>query len=561
MLGAQGQPVPSIVKPGPLEEPASGTARPRATRLYGAAVALLIAVFLGLGWQTRPPLSIIGGDEPTYLSMSESLEHGSYRESFRANRPLHQLYPPGYPAWLVGVRHGLGESLDVIRAVNLLLAAAALLLMVGVVKGLAGSGYALAWLMLLVFHGDLLTHSGSAHSESLYLLLSCAALVLTWRTKPELAEGKGGKWVAVALLAVAAFLVRPVGLAVLVGVAIWLIQTRRRVALLGFVTAGVLLVGGWLTYVKRPTNIEAGTSHAADFSAGFQEEPGRIMALLEKVWTNVKVYATSELPFSLQLPTLPGTVVDNLFWLLLTLVVLAFGMASLWRKWPPAMTYLAAYGGILLMWPWPAGRLLVPVVPVLLLTALLGVQQALLRVPARWRAACVGALAILVGLGYAPRLAARLERSPACDRSSPYTSPGCYDPGTRSMIAAAMFLRDHAAPGEVVLTGKPSSIHYLSGLQAEPAQLLDGVEEGGAAAELRKRGIDYVIISTVLPQERGPLAHALRASCTELRVEGQFDSRALLLSPLPAPSDSMHACQALRAFLQQDMQDGRWPLW
>jgi len=540
---------------GPAEEAAPATARPT-KGLYWAAVVLLIAVFLGLGWQTRPPLSIVGGDELTYLSLSHSLEAGSYRESFRADKPLHTLYPPGYPAWLMGIRHGLGSNLDMIRAVNLVLTALALLLLAGLVQRLAGSGWAIAWLALVVFHGDLLTFSGSVHSEALYLVLSCGALVVTERTGQS-----SRRWLAAAFLALAAFLVRPVGLAVLVAIAAWLLLHRRRGALLGFVTVSVLVVGGWFGYLNFASGAEAGSSHAADFSAGFQHEPSRILALFGKVWANTRTYATAELPFSLQLPTIRGTVVDNLFWLVLTVAVLALGLAVLWKNWRPAVAYLAGYSGILLVWPWPAGRLLVPIVPLLLLAAILGVRHGLRRLPARWRVASVGALTVLVGLGYSSRLVTRLQHSPKCDREHPFSSPGCYDPGTRSMIEVARFLRTHAKPGQVVLTGKPSSIHYLSGLQAEPAQLLDGVEEGGAAAELRKRGIDYVIISTVLPQERGPLAHALRASCTELRVEGQFDSRALLLSPLPAPSDSMHACQALRAFLQQDMQDGRWPLW
>src|SRR5258707_12366947 len=66
-------------------------------------IALLLAGYLVVGWVGREPTMTKGADEVTYLALSRSMEHGSYRETFFAAAPRHLKDPPGYPAWLIRV--------------------------------------------------------------------------------------------------------------------------------------------------------------------------------------------------------------------------------------------------------------------------------------------------------------------------------------------------------------------------------------------------------------------------------------------------------------------------
>lgn len=81
-------------------------------RLEYLLVLVFLAGFLIVGWRGRRPVAIRSSDELIYVSLSRSLEAGSYRDSYLVSSPWHTRYPPGYPAWLVPMRRVTGETLD-----------------------------------------------------------------------------------------------------------------------------------------------------------------------------------------------------------------------------------------------------------------------------------------------------------------------------------------------------------------------------------------------------------------------------------------------------------------
>ena len=95
------------------EAPDGTWSRPLSRALW--AVLLLGVV---IGWFARQPALTTGGDEATYVILSESLDQGQYRDEFVLGTPRHAKYPPGMPAWLLVLRHTLGDSPDVSVSVN-----------------------------------------------------------------------------------------------------------------------------------------------------------------------------------------------------------------------------------------------------------------------------------------------------------------------------------------------------------------------------------------------------------------------------------------------------------
>ena len=528
---------------GPAARPQNGNT----TRLRNVIAALLIGVFLILGWTGRSTVEIASGDELTYLALSQSLEDGSYREIYRASAPLHVQYPPGYPAWLVLVRHAVGERLELIPAVNLLLVAGALLMVFVAARALLGGWLALAILLLLVLNPGMLWTGGSYYSEALFLFFSTASIYSALRAESEARRG----WLLAAMtFALLSFLTRAAGLAVIAAVVLWLVSHRRKAALAVFAASSALVVGGWFAYTVRAQSTEPVRTYGSDFlTGGVEEHPNVARELSLRVLNNAREYITEIVPVEMSMPTVEGTVVDNLLWLLFSLACLSVGVAVLWRQWRAAALYLAMAAGMLLLWSWAINRLIEPLTPLLLLTLFAGASATVRRfLPSRAGNAALALVTALLAVGSARGAIAYLGETWDCDRTEPYTSAGCYEPETLALIAAVDHVRRTSSANDVVLAWRPSSVHFLSTRRAESATLVGRVAAGELADTLRARGIRYALLTGINEFERGIYARALASSCTDFRVDGRFDPSALLLVTRAPGDRSDDACAEIAEY-------------
>ena len=293
----------------------------------------LILAFLILGWRGRMPVHL-AFDELTYISVSRSLETGTYREPFSVSAPRHVRYPPAYPAWLMTLRKLGGESHDLVRAFNLAFVAIAILCTYLIVRRLAGVEIGLAAAFLLSFNPALLEIGATLLSEAPFLALSAAAFALCVLTPPRSARGA---YLAMAL-ALASFLTRVTGITVVVAVGFWLWQRRRRSELIAFALASLIVVGGWFAYTRMVPAEDAGISYVTDLTGGNQdpEHPGWSGKLGRMVEYGV-YYVTRSLPSVIAFPTIPGTRIDNLFWLAAAAALVAAGMVVFWRGGRPLL--------------------------------------------------------------------------------------------------------------------------------------------------------------------------------------------------------------------------------
>jgi len=505
-------------------------------------VAVAILLILVLGWRGREPLSLARPDEYIYLALSQSLESGSYRDIYLEGAPLHVKYPPGYPAWLVLVRTIGGGHHDVIRGVNLLLLASFALCLYGITRRLAGIPLACAAILLVALNPTLLEAGGSLLSETLFLALVGGSLLCAVRAGPD--EGRN---VAGAIgFAIAAFLTRTAGIALLLALGVWLWQRRRPRELLRFALAALIAIGGWFSYTAMVPQAKSSGSYGVDIARGLATaEPGSVARLARSFWLNSTRYLTDGVPWSLGLPTVPGTKLDNVAWLAVMIVSLVGGLVLLWRKSRAVFGYLVFAGILIALWPWRVDRLLVPLVPFLIAAMLMGMHLLTGKLGPPWRTVLPAGLAVLMGLGAARSTLARDARMSRCDREDPYRTTGCYARLGLTLAQAAEHLRANAPSGTVVLTLSPPEIHYLSGHRTIPAELIVGLPAGGAAQVLSSRNARYALITEPAGYQRRAVAPALLGSCRELRVEKRFDNGGFLLF-LGAPRNSSEdGCAAL----------------
>lgn len=514
---------------------------PRVRRLV---LAGLVGSFLALGWYARTPIGIGNGDDLSYIALSQSLESGSYREIWRPRAPLQIKYPPAYPAWILALRRVFGPDLDVVLMANLVLVAGSIVLLYSTARRIGGPELALAAALLLCFNESMLVVGGSHLSEALYIFLTTAALVLAYRASSDRQTG-----LALAIgLSLLAFLTRGPGLAALLGVGTLVVVRRRPWAIAGYSLVSALVVGGWFLYATMAPDADTGRSYLNDLSLG-----GVTVAVgwgrhLERMWSTALQYGTAALPHTLSLPTLPGTTVDNYGWLLLTFAGLTSGAFLLWKSWRPALVYLVLYAGILMVWPWPMGRLLFPVVPLTMVMWLLGGAALVRRLPSPVRRPLtVVLMALLVG-GALEGTWHRVQMYRDCDRASPYTSRGCYSPEVLGLAVAALSLRDSTREEGNALARKAASVHFLSGRLTEPAELLLNTSGDTALARLRLRDIRFVVISRLFSAETNGLVRTLSEVCHQLTVPFDLGDQALIVSTSPPTESRADACAALATF-------------
>lgn len=533
-------------QPKPDRPVPTGRSEPRAWARLEYAVALgLLVVFLVAGWRARRPLLIRGSDELIYVNLSHSLENGSYRDAYLVGTPLHSKYPPAYPAWLIPLRHLGKENLDRVILGNLLLAAGALFLFYLVARQISGSRPSLALLLLLVTNPTLLDWSGSLMAEGLFLWFSILSLgAAFW------ADRSGRSAIPAMTAAGLAFLTRTAGIALVAGLGVWLWHRRRRTELVVFVVGSAIVVGGWFAYTGLVPKDPVSHSYQSDVAALTTNEPGGTLeSPLARVGRSAFSYVTQTLPSSLSLPTLPGTILDNLFWLAVSVGLFLPGLLLLWRSWRPAAAYLLLYGAMLTVW-WEDKRLLVPALPLIGLAMLLGALHLGKRLPGAIRGPTLSLLFGLAAFGTVRGTINLVQQRGRCDRSDPIHSPGCHSPEILSLVAGAEYLRGVSAPEDVILTGDPVTVNYLTGRLTVPSRLIRTSLKDKVAERLRELKVRYVLLSAVRWSERTEVARALIGACRELRVIASFEPHTLVLAPADVGQGS-DACSALRRFVEE----------
>jgi hypothetical protein len=505
---------------------------------HGLVIGAILLVAVLAGWWTRAPEVEVGGDEATYVLLSRSLEQGRYRDEFLEGTPLHAKYPPGMPLWIAALRQVAGPDLDPVRAANLLLLALTALLMGDAVRRLSGPWLGTAGVALTALSPSLLQFSGMALPEVPFTFLVAVSLWLTLLADGDPRRGR----IAGALGAsVASFLVRSAGITVVAGVIAWLLARRRwRSAGVAVLLSGIV-VGGWFAYTALAGPVsDTGSSYGRDLSQVASTGPGGVAGLFMQGTKNARLYLMA-LPEAIGVPTLPGTPIDNLLWLIVLIACGSVGLVALLRRWPAAAVHLLLSSALLLVWPWPVMRLLIPLLPLIGAALLLGSFLLAGRIGRKAQTIVPLVLAALLSTS---GLRAHLARDTnhRCDRRNPYDDPGCFSPGNRNMVLAARMIRDSAPPGTVIATGRTASVYYFSGRPTVSlSPLLRSIEGPGPA---NPTGV-WLLLSDLNSRERSTVSRLLERGCDRFEVRVRFPS-VLLLVPRASPGTGADACTALR---------------
>jgi GT2 family glycosyltransferase len=533
--------------PVPLSPP-----RWSAAALAVAALALMLHAWLA--WSARLPMISTSGDDAILLSLANALRDGTYRELWTVGTPTHAMYPPGYPLLLAMI--GATGIADLPRMIGLNICASVLaLFFTAVLAGRIAPWLGVATLVVLAPNRSFVHAAGFSMTEPVFTALVLATLValpVGGRSKRRL--------VLAGACAIGASLTRSIGVALIAALLIeWMLERRwRAVALLG--GASALTVGTWLAWTVRAPRLAEGSSYVADALYTPTAEPTPLgMLLAQRVATNVDAYLTRVVPDILEQPGVPGSPIDNLLGLALTLALGAAGTLWLVRRQRVGVLFLAAYAAVMALWPYWFARLVVPLLPLLVMLLLAGAWSLGARAGNRRRGAIVtAAVALLLAGITVPPIRARLQETAGCDRTvDARRSPTCVSEKQRDFFATVDELARLAPSTTPVLAAKAPTVFALSGRQSvRQEEALRQRDPDRFIAWLRERTVETVLLSHMHIQQWG-LSPMLGARCRSFELVRSFPTHAAVLRLLPvdAPTPSVKsvaACEAISRWARVD---------
>jgi hypothetical protein len=531
-------------------EPATSSALNR----YAWAIALaLLAFHAVLAWLARAPGIRTGHDDAIYVLLGRALRGFQYRELFRVDLPVHIMYPPGYPAMLAVWSAIGGDRFNWLVLVSIACSVGTLALTYSALSRLWNPRVALCCLAALTTNPALIEFAGMLASEAPFTFFQTLGLwALSYATaSPGLAVIAGAAGIAGALT-------RSAGVTLIAAIGLYWLWQRRFRALVLYALVVIVTVGSWLMWtINAPAPEQVpGKSYIADAAV---RPPGTSMVTAIADRLKGKVPYVQELYWRLPVPSIQGTPVDNLLALPAVLVGISVGLVGLLFRWPIAFLYLVAYGGLLMVWPWRLGRFLVPVLPVVVPTMILGLARLVRQFRPGWetRAALAVSAALLVS-GIVPVWSV-VQRQQACDPGASVPSRPCLNDDQASFFAATDYINRTTAPDALFLTGKAATVHYYTGRRvvSTATALANRPEE--FVGFLRDKGVDYILLLAVMPYGEGTsgfgaisFGEMVKATCGQLHLEASFPPSSFLFR-LPAADerpDSAAACAAADTYLQ-----------
>ncbi len=536
-------------------EPNSGQGWTLSERRVWLVAGLLLALHAILCWQGRELAVLLMRDDARYLILASSLAQGGYHDLFLSTGAAHSLYPPVFPALLLTWGSIIGESFDGYVAMNILLSASALALLFAGVKRIWGALIALLCLAPLCVNPLLIMRAGGLRAETAYMFFSIAALWALSRARPTTQA------LAVAVIAaLLATLTRTVGITLIAAIALLWLHQRRYRAVATLAVVSLATVGAWIAWTVIAPQQHAGSNYIGDLvGAAVGEQPDWKAILWRRTGVRLGRYFGPNLPWSLPMPTIPGTPIDNIVLSFAVLTGLLAGLLVLLKRWRVAGIYLVLYAGALMAYPFVRARFLEPVLPLLVTGFLLGAGALVARVRPRWATPTIVILGLMLTVTGAVRSTPRIARQMACGPIDVENPPNCLSAQQSSFLRAVSYVSGNTDPNDIFATKMPETLYYYTGRQSIDTDLALTVNPAAFLDYLNEQGADWALLTAGSRK----FASMLWVHCEKLDVERSFNRRTVLfripsraISGAERPGrDAAEACAALDDFLSDYPRD------
>jgi 4-amino-4-deoxy-L-arabinose transferase-like glycosyltransferase len=453
-----------------------------------------LALHLVLSLAVFDPKLSTGGDNAHYLILAKSILQGSYSNLFEPGSPPHSQYPPVFPLLLAPMVAISGGSFIPPKLMLVAFGVGALILFYLVLRRLTSGKDWVLPLVLLAVSPLYLTYAHYLFTELPFILLSLPALYFLLRG----GEGRR-RWLfagLAGLFAALAFLTRTQGLALPLGLAIFL-GFKRRWQELGVFALVFFLT--WLPWLQRDLRVphEAGYLAQLFRRDWYNAASGNIGAgeFVKRIFENLGIYLLRVFP-AVMLPMLASArAVLPVFGVLVSGFAL-WGFVAEARRHGMGMMewYVLLAAGILMVWPtiWSGDRFLLPILPLLVWYLVVGFRELArrLKLPAipAYAAGAIALVCLVSNVGQAQTSLRNLSDYAKGDRFAGY------DDAWRTYFQAAEWLRVHTDTNAVVVSRKPQFTYLYSGRKSFVYPFI--ADEKQVLGEIDRKGATHVFLET-----------------------------------------------------------------
>jgi len=345
----------------------------KSKKLYGVLYILaLTIVFLKIYDTIFDQKVNLVGDNASYYILGNAIANGDgYHNIQHLNKEAHYHYPPGYPFLIAGVIKLFSNDFNAIKIFNGVLLWATVLLLYFLIKRVTGNIYiafASAVLSLLNFH--LLNYATIMMSEIPFLFFSLISIWLLLKVNFKIPIFKNWFFILLVICVAFSLYIRSVGLALFLGILIYLIQKKHWSYALSLITGFVILHTPWIIRSQHAP----GNSYLYQLSLKnpYQPELGTLdfSGFATRIWGNIERYITKEIPSSLVYThdVTYSEITPTLWEWVLGISIVAgvlFGLFKLPKLRILLFIYVFSFFGILILWPsvWYGTRFMVPMIP------------------------------------------------------------------------------------------------------------------------------------------------------------------------------------------------------
>ena len=506
-----------------------------------------------LAWQLRGRGIFTAGDDAAYLLLSRALRALSYREIQFVGQPIAARFPPGYPA-LVAVTGALfGERLAVVGLLGIAFSASGIWALFDVVQRRWNRNAALVSAALVAISPALLAFVAVPLSETVYTSLTLWTLWavdrvdLLGRRDHDRPSASAGRTVLAVALAVFAAMTRSAGVTLPLALICHWAWRRQWRAVIAAVAMTSVFVGGWLAWTSMAPRREVRLSYIDDVVRPAASAPSPVRVFVDRLTTNVPMYATQVSLTQLSVPVTPRTKWDNVGWIVVLGGLFFVGLVSAWKRWNAAAIYLVGYCALLALWPYLLERFLVPMVPLALTFIVIGASTVGTWLHDRrdFSVAIVAVVLAVFGLrADAGLVAAALD----CDRSR----TACASANSLDFVDASRLAGTLTSPTARFITPKGATLYYHGGRQTVFWEEAVRQDSASFLAYLRGNGVTH-ILSTPVYGDYDTIMHLVEAHCSRFALVRSLSPQTLILAfrdSAATESDGGRACLFVRRALE-----------
>jgi hypothetical protein len=253
---------------------------------------------------------------------------------------------------------------------------------------------------------------------------------------------------------------------------------------------------------------------------------------------------------------IPGTSIDNIAAMAVVAVACVVGLIALARDWPIAAVYLASYAALLAVWPWTQARFLLPLLPLIVASIVVGAWRVATRLTPRRALAAAGVLAAVVAINGLDNTLEIVRIRHSCDRSGLFPSAACVPVRFAAFFDGARYVDEHVPRDAVFVSGRAPALYHFTGRRTVSLTAALSVPPDSFLDFLRANHVSHVLLTAVMPFAEGtpaggrtPLAEMVATNCEVMRLEGSFPPSTLLFAIAEAPAADAGACDAVTDFI------------